>query len=56
MTGEEVAIKVESNSVKYPQLPIEAEAYKKLAGGVGVPSMLWYGKEADYTAIVMDLL
>ncbi|KAG0211998.1 Casein kinase I isoform alpha, partial [Mortierella sp. GBA43] len=30
--------------------------YKKLAGGVGIPNIHWFGKEGQYNAIVMDLL
>lgn len=56
MTGEKVAIKMEAASIKHSQLVAEAEAYRQLAGGVGAPLMRWYGKEKDYTALVMDLL
>ena len=55
-TGEEVAIKVESGQVKHPQLENEVKLYTALAGGVGVPSVQWYGKEYDFHAMVIDLL
>ncbi|KAF5345207.1 hypothetical protein D9758_009654 [Tetrapyrgos nigripes] len=55
-TGEEVAIKLESVGTKHPQLEYEAKVYKRLAGGVGVPYVRWFGTENDYHAMVVDLL
>lgn len=37
ISGEEVAIKLESVKAKHPQLEYEAKVYKVLAGGVGIP-------------------
>lgn len=37
-------------------LRIEAEAYTKLSGGVGIPQLLWYGQECEYYALVHELL
>ncbi|KAG2236635.1 hypothetical protein INT48_000190 [Thamnidium elegans] len=37
ITGEEVAIKLESVKARHPQLEYEAKVYKALSGGVGVP-------------------
>lgn len=37
ISGEEVAIKLESVRAKHPQLEYEAKVYKTLAGGIGVP-------------------
>lgn len=56
ISGEEVAIKLESVKAKHPQLEYEAKVYKTLAGGVGVPFVRWYGIECDYNAMVIDLL
>jgi casein kinase I family protein HRR25 len=56
VSGEEVAIKLESVKAKHPQLEYESKVYKSLAGGVGVPFVRWYGTECDYNAMVMDLL
>jgi len=56
ISGEEVAIKLESCKAKHPQLEYEAKVYKTLAGGVGVPFVRWYGIECDYNAMVIDLL
>jgi casein kinase I family protein HRR25 len=56
VTGEEVAIKLESIKAKHPQLEYEAKVYKALSGGVGIPFVRWYGTECDYNAMVIDLL
>jgi hypothetical protein len=56
ISGEEIAIKLESVKAKHPQLEYESKVYKTLAGGVGIPFVRWYGTECDYNAMVMDLL
>ncbi|KAG7289860.1 hypothetical protein NEMBOFW57_006237 [Staphylotrichum longicolle] len=56
MTGEKIAIKLESVKEKHPQLKYEAKVYKSLAGGVGIPFVRWYGIEDEYNAMVLDLL
>ena len=56
ISGEEVAIKLESIKAKHPQLEYEAKVYKTLAGGVGVPFVRWFGVECEYNAMVIDLL
>ncbi|MEW5314822.1 MAG: hypothetical protein WDW38_006291 [Sanguina aurantia] len=54
--GEEVAIKLESVKTRHPQLLYESKLYKILQGGVGIPSVRWYGVEGDYNVMVIDLL
>uniref|UniRef100_A0A8C6RYT2 non-specific serine/threonine protein kinase n=1 Tax=Nannospalax galili TaxID=1026970 RepID=A0A8C6RYT2_NANGA len=54
--GEQVAVKLESQLVKNPQLLYESRLYGILQGGIGVPRIRWYGKEKDYNVLVMDLL
>uniref|UniRef100_A0A8C5KNP8 Casein kinase I isoform alpha n=1 Tax=Jaculus jaculus TaxID=51337 RepID=A0A8C5KNP8_JACJA len=54
--GEEVAVKLESQKARHPQLLYESKLYKILQGGVGIPHMRWYGQEKDYNVLVMDLL
>jgi casein kinase I homolog HRR25 len=56
ISGEEVAIKLESVKAKHPQLEYESKVYKTLAGGVGVPFVRWFGTECDYNAMAIDLL
>ncbi|XP_055293603.1 casein kinase I-like [Moschus berezovskii] len=55
-TGEEVAVKVEPQKARQPQLLYESKLYKLLEGGVGIPRIWWYGQEKDYNVLVMDLL
>ncbi|EEA07305.1 casein kinase I, putative [Cryptosporidium muris RN66] len=54
--GEEVAIKLESVKSRHPQLLYESKLYKILAGGIGVPTVHWYGIEGDYNVMILDLL
>lgn len=54
--GEEVAVKVESQKARHPQLRKESTLYKILQGGVGIPHIRWYGQEKNYNVLVMDLL
>ncbi|KAH7114125.1 kinase-like domain-containing protein [Dactylonectria macrodidyma] len=56
ISGEEIAIKLESVNAKQPQLEYEARVYKSLAGGVGIPFVRWFGTEHEYNAMVLDLL
>jgi len=48
VSGEEVAIKLESIKAKHPQLEYESKVYKSLAGGVGVPFVRWFGTEVSF--------
>ena len=50
-----VAIKLEHNSVKYPQLLFEAKLLKSIPG-TGIPTMHWFGIAGEYNAMVMELL
>lgn len=56
VTGNEVAIKMESTKRKNPHLLFECKVYRALSGGVGTPSIHWYGVDGEYTVMVMDLL
>ncbi|KAI0070783.1 casein kinase I isoform alpha [Panus rudis PR-1116 ss-1] len=51
-----VTIKFKPRSVDEPQLYHEYEMYKSLEGGIGIPSLLWFGTERDHTALVTQLL
>ncbi|EDO07854.1 putative casein kinase I [Babesia bovis T2Bo] len=55
-TGEDVAIKLESHRSRHPQLLYESKLYRLLAGGVGIPTIHWYGIEGEYNILIMDLL
>lgn len=54
--GEEVAVKLESQKARHPQLLYESKVYKILHSGVGIPHIRWFGHERDYNVLVMDLL
>uniref|UniRef100_A0A8B9W695 non-specific serine/threonine protein kinase n=1 Tax=Bos mutus grunniens TaxID=30521 RepID=A0A8B9W695_BOSMU len=54
--GEEVAVKLESQKARHPQLLYESKLCKILQGEVGIPHIGWYGQEKDYNVLVMDLL
>jgi casein kinase I family protein HRR25 len=56
ISGEEIAIKLESVKSKHLQLEYEARVYKSLAGGIGIPFVHWFGTECNYNAMVLDLL
>lgn len=54
--SEQVAIKLEHIRRGSGKLKLEAEAYRALAGGAGVPRVLWFDEECDYYVLVLDLL
>ncbi|GAM26142.1 hypothetical protein SAMD00019534_093170, partial [Acytostelium subglobosum LB1] len=56
VTNEEVAIKLEPAKAIHPQLLFESKLYKIFAGGIGIPSVKWFGFDGDYNIMVMDLL
>uniref|UniRef100_A0A3P9I7F8 non-specific serine/threonine protein kinase n=1 Tax=Oryzias latipes TaxID=8090 RepID=A0A3P9I7F8_ORYLA len=56
LCSQEVAVKLESQKARHPQLLYESKLYKILQGGVGIPHIRWYGQEKDYNVLVMDLL
>jgi serine/threonine protein kinase len=55
VSGEEVAIKVESNRTKHPQLLHEAKLLKLLKGK-GIPELKGAIVEGDYNVMIMSLL
>lgn len=55
-SGDSVAIKLESAKARHPQLLTEAKIYKTLSGGIGIPYVHWYGIEAEFNVMVVDLL
>ena len=54
--GSQIALKTEPTRSKHPQLDYEVRVYKSLAGGVGIPYVLWCGVHGDYFCMAMDLL
>lgn len=55
-SNQEVAIKLEERSAKYPQLEFEAKVYRWLSGGKGIPNLTWYGQEGAYNVLVVERL
>ncbi len=56
-TGEEVAVKLEKQSTRHPQLLYESKLYRLLQGGVGIPNLRWFGThDSGYNILVADLL
>ncbi|XP_071724833.1 uncharacterized protein [Rutidosis leptorrhynchoides] len=54
--GEEVGVKLEPVKTKHPQLHYESKVYMILQGGMGIPTLKWYGVEGEYNVMVIDLL
>lgn len=52
----EVAIKLALVRDGPEVLQAEAETYKELSGGTGIPHVFWFGQECDYYALVYELL
>ncbi|KAG5559310.1 hypothetical protein RHGRI_009002 [Rhododendron griersonianum] len=55
-TFEIVAVKIENNKTKHPQLFYEAKLYNILQGGSGIPNIKWSGIDGEDNILVMDLL
>ncbi|WOL08349.1 hypothetical protein Cni_G17102 [Canna indica] len=55
-TFEIVAIKIENNRTKHPQLLYEAKLYNILQGGIGIPNIKWCGVDGEQNVLVLDLL
>lgn len=55
-SNSDVAIKLEPNNSRHPQLDHEAKVYKLLQGGPGIPNIYWNGQAGDYVAMVIDML
>ncbi|KAL7919351.1 casein kinase I isoform delta [Trichoderma austrokoningii] len=55
-TKQEVAIKLMRDRKGPQMLEDEADACRALAGGVGIPQVLWFGHEGDYYVLVQTLL
>lgn len=55
-TREDVAVKLESLKTKVPQLLAEAKTIAALAGGLGIPHVIWSGTEGDNHAMAVELL
>eukprot|EP00268_Persea_americana_P028036 TRINITY_DN2727_c0_g2_i1.p1 TRINITY_DN2727_c0_g2~~TRINITY_DN2727_c0_g2_i1.p1 ORF type:complete len:427 (+),score=49.44 TRINITY_DN2727_c0_g2_i1:263-1543(+) len=55
-TCEIVAVKIENNKTKHPQLLYEAKLYNVLKGGSGIANNKWCGVDGEDNILVLDLL
>ncbi|KAI1501971.1 casein kinase I isoform delta [Biscogniauxia marginata] len=55
-SGEEVALKLTHIRGDTDALKNEERAYQAVSGGVGMPSVRWFGEECEYYVLVHDLL
>ena len=55
-SGEDVAIKLEDQKNRYPQVIYEGQLIQQLQGGKGIPGVYWCGHDGDYNILVMELL
>ncbi|KAL8254829.1 hypothetical protein R6Q59_033050 [Mikania micrantha] len=55
-TFEIVAVKIENNKTKHPQLLYEAKLYNIFQGGSGIPAIKWSGIDGQDNILVLDLL
>ena len=53
--GHPVALKLEPQS-RHSILSHEAEIYRALKGGEAIPTLRWFGEQANYSVLVMDKL
>ncbi|RWR77856.1 protein CASEIN KINASE I-LIKE 4-like protein [Cinnamomum micranthum f. kanehirae] len=51
-----VAVKIENNKTKHPQLLYEAKLYNILKGGSGIANNKWCGVDGEDNILVLDLL
>jgi serine/threonine protein kinase len=56
LTGENVAVKLESVHTEHPHVEYETSVYQELAGGIGIPAIHWSGLQGDFHVMVSDLL
>lgn len=55
-SNEEIAIKLMHAKDGPETLESEADTYKALSGGTGIPQVLWFGQDCDYYVLVHELL
>jgi len=56
ISGERVAVKMESRTAKNPKLESEYKMYQALAGGIGISHVHYFGRAGEYNVLVMDVL
>ncbi|KAK8860614.1 hypothetical protein M9Y10_012279 [Tritrichomonas musculus] len=56
MTHKMVAVKLESNKIRSPQLEYEARIYQIMSEGAGIPKLYFFGAESKHNVMAIDLL
>ncbi|KAG1880678.1 kinase-like domain-containing protein [Suillus tomentosus] len=56
INNDELAVKLKPLINNSSSLEQEYNILKELEGGVGIPCAIWFGREATYDALVLDLL
>ena len=52
----DVAIKLEATDTEYSHVEHEYQVYRNLVGGIGIPTVYWFGSECDYNVMVLEHL
>ena len=55
-TSELVAIKLEKEDSRHPQVLYESKLIKSIQGAPGIPNVHWSGNEGNYNVMVLELL
>jgi casein kinase I homolog HRR25 len=56
ISNKAIAVKLESVQAEHLQLEHEYRVYKSIKGGIGIPSIHWFGTEGDCNTLVLTLL
>lgn len=56
VSKQDVAIKLEAVDVEHSHVEHEYQLYRSLAGGIGIPSVYWFGSECEYDVLVLERL
>jgi hypothetical protein len=56
LSGQPIAIKLESIRNTNQTLEHEFHVYRKLCGGIGIPHVHWFGTEYGFNAMAIDIL
>lgn len=51
-----MAVKLEDSTSDPSQVEREYAVYRRLGRQAGIPKVLWYGRDGDFHALVMELL
>src|ERR1700691_4452556 len=52
----DIAIKLEATDTEYSHVEHKYQVYRNLTGGIGIPTMYWFGSECDHNVMVLEHL